>query len=117
MLFVCFLDRFVFVFVCCLFPAKLACRSMFVFVLFVVGVCLLFVFVCCVCLLFVFIVCVCCLCLFVGVSMNKVAGAAEGGSNTVLVGTWSSKRPKKNIAVCCWFVVCFVVNGIVVCLL
>ena len=26
------------------------------------------------------------------------------------------KKTKKNNAVCCWFVVCFVVNGIVVCL-
>ena len=27
------------------------------------------------------------------------------------------KKTKHNIAVCCWFVICFVVNGIAVCLL
>ena len=30
---------------------------------------------------------------------------------------WLLKESKNNIAVCCWFVVCFVVNGNVVCLL
>ena len=31
--------------------------------------------------------------------------------------SWLSKGPQKHNAVCCWFAVCFVVDGIVVCLL